>query len=444
MAEILSHPWLEGATPGITYVPAPPVSELAQPLPSALHIDRDLFESLCVIWGRHADVDGIRADLLSQPGQGTLAKAFYFLLQKHRERTMEEHGILMDLDEVLTGAGKVVTKQYSTPGSRRSTHLEPQDLNRQVIPQHQYLRSTRAAPAPPSREPSPKPALAVTTDVLMDRAPSRAHPPSPVGPRPQKARPTSLVSPTIARPQSSFAAPTARPLFQGDVPGLTSPQSPGQAYAQSVFLPFQSRGPQVPTRRGSAPIAIPRVSAVPSNNGYRTSMGIASPVIHSPVPVRGTPASFLPMITAPKVQDVNLQRNLDQYAEMVNTQAASWNAARPSAPPPAEANAPEPMDVVDVPMQVEQPTDDSQHRNDSNEAQCAMVIDDKENWDAGAPHARAHSHANGGGLGFGQSVPMAREMGNIVFFNEPQTGKAPKKDRRSRRKCHGLTCGLTH
>ncbi|OSX61070.1 hypothetical protein POSPLADRAFT_1146716, partial [Postia placenta MAD-698-R-SB12] len=86
MTDILAHPWLQGATPGIIYVPAPPVSELAQPLPSALHIDRDLFESLCVIWGRHADPNVIRADLLSPAGQGTLAKAFYFLLQKHREK----------------------------------------------------------------------------------------------------------------------------------------------------------------------------------------------------------------------------------------------------------------------------------------------------------------------------------------------------------------------
>lgn len=354
---------------------------------------------------------------------------------------MEEHGILMDIDEVLTGAGKVVTKQYSTPGSRRSTHLEPQDINRQVIPQHQYLRSTRAAPAPPSSSPSPKPAFTVMTDVPMERAPSRAHPPSPVGPRPQKARPSSLVSPLVARPQSSFAAPTRQP-FQADAPSVSSPQSPGQAHAQSLFLPFQARGLPVPMRRGSAPVAGPRVfSSI--NAGYRASEALPSHgVIHSPVPVRAHAASVLPMITAPRVQDVNLQRNLDQYAEIVNTQAVSWNAARPSAPPPAEANVPEPMDIADVHMQIEQ--DDVQHRNDSNEAQCSMVVDDKENWDAGAPHARAHSHADGGGLGFGQSVPMAKEMGNIVFFNEPQTGKAPKKDRRSRRTCHGLMCGLTH
>ncbi|KAI0729861.1 Pkinase-domain-containing protein [Fomitopsis betulina] len=431
MAQVLAHPWLEGATPGITYIPAPPVSELARPLPSALHIDRDLFESLCVIWGRHADVDEIHADLLSQPGQGTLAKAFYFLLLKHRERTMEEHGILMDLDEVLTGTGKVVTKQYSTPGSRRSTHLEPQDLNRQSQPQH--LRSTRAAPAPPSSSPSPKPAFTVMADVLMERAPSRAHPPSPMGPRPQKARPVSLVSPLVARPQSSFAVPTRQP-FQADAPGVNSPQSPAQAHAQSLFLPFQSRGLPVPMRRGSAPIPGPRVSTVFSSNnnaGHRASAALPSyGVIHSPVPVRANAASVLPMITAPRVQDLHLQRNLDQYAQMVNTQAASWNAARPSAPPPADTDVPEAMDIADVPMQVEE--DIHQHRHDSNEAHCNMVVDDKENWNAGVPRTRTHSHDNGGGLGFGQSVPMAKEMGNIVFFNEPQTGKAPKKDRRSR------------
>ena len=112
MADILVHPWLDGATPGITYVPAPPVSELAKPLQSARHIDRDLFQSLCVIWGRHADYDHIKADLLSPAGEGTLAKAFYFLLQKHRERTMEEHGILMD--DILKSPGKVVVKQYSS------------------------------------------------------------------------------------------------------------------------------------------------------------------------------------------------------------------------------------------------------------------------------------------------------------------------------------------
>ncbi|KZT69956.1 Pkinase-domain-containing protein [Daedalea quercina L-15889] len=439
MTEVLAHPWLEGLTPGITYVPAPPVSELAKPLPSALHIDRDLFESLCVIWGRHADVDGIRTDLLSPPGQGTLAKAFYFLLQKHRERTMEEHGIFMDIDEVLTGTGKVVMKQYSTPSSRRSTHLEPQDLNRQVISQHQFLQSTRAAPTPPSRISSPKPAaLVVSTDVPMERAPSRAHPPSPVGPRPQKARPSSAVSPPVARPQSSFAAPI-RQVFQTAVAGTNSAQPASQANAQSLFLPYQPR-PPAPMRRGSAPIAVPRASAMSSSSndpagavGYRAS--VATPLhssIHSPIPVRAAVSPILPMVTAPRVQDAGLQRNLDNYAKMVNMQATSWNAARPSAPPPTEVNVPEPMDVTDVPTQIEQRLVTTQPCGDSNEAQCGMVVDDKENWDARTSHTRSHSHANAGGLGFGQSVPMAKEMGNIVFFSEPQAAKAPRKDRRSR------------
>ena len=146
MADILAHPWLEGTTPGILYVPAPPVSELAKPLPSALHIDRDIFDSLCVIWGRHADVDCIRADLLIPAVQGTLAKAFYYLLQKHREQTMGEHGILMDIDQLLNTEGKVVTKQYAAPRSKPGRHSL--DLTRPgvVLPPSQYLRSERPAP----------------------------------------------------------------------------------------------------------------------------------------------------------------------------------------------------------------------------------------------------------------------------------------------------------
>jgi serine/threonine protein kinase len=74
--EILAHAWLQNVTPGIIYIPAPPVSELARPLKSAAHIDRDLFESLRIIWGRHADPDSLTADLLSPAGEGTLAKVF--------------------------------------------------------------------------------------------------------------------------------------------------------------------------------------------------------------------------------------------------------------------------------------------------------------------------------------------------------------------------------
>jgi len=60
--EIMGHPWLNKMTPGIVYVPAPSVTELVKPLASRAHIDEELLDSLCVIWGKHADIEGIKAD----------------------------------------------------------------------------------------------------------------------------------------------------------------------------------------------------------------------------------------------------------------------------------------------------------------------------------------------------------------------------------------------
>ncbi|KAK1232466.1 serine/threonine-protein kinase gin4 [Marasmius sp. AFHP31] len=98
--EILAHPWLSATllnprsrstTPTEPILPPSP-STLARPIPSPSLIDPALFESLRVIWGRHADKDGenIRRDLLSSEGQGTHAKAFYFLLGKFREEREQE------------------------------------------------------------------------------------------------------------------------------------------------------------------------------------------------------------------------------------------------------------------------------------------------------------------------------------------------------------------
>lgn len=444
MADILAHPWLQGATPGIIYVPAPPVSELAQPLPSALHIDRDLFESLCVIWGRHADPNVIRADLLSPAGQGTLAKAFYFLLQKHREKTMEENGILMDIDEVFNAVGKIITKQYAAPRSKRPTHPELQDLNRPPLPQVQFLNSGRNAPAPPVRSSSPM-TLTINTDMLIERPPSRAHPPSPVGPRPQKPRPVSafVTTPRPSQDPPQFFSPNlqARPMF----PTLQRVQtdsaaSPGQGHSQSAFAQLQARElPPPPVRRGSAPPPIGWAGLSPGvpRSNYRASMAAPSPVIHAPMPVQAPATPMLPMITAPKVPDVKLQQTFDQYADMVNLQAASWNASHVDRP---TGSAREPLDDrMDI-------TEDRVASGTGRAGPCeamdtasrTSVMNDKENCAVNGTSPKAHRHDNAhnaGGLGFGHSVPMAKEMGNLVFFNEPahKDQHKDKKDRRSRR-----------
>ncbi|KIK93860.1 hypothetical protein PAXRUDRAFT_828543 [Paxillus rubicundulus Ve08.2h10] len=180
--EIMAHPWFNKSTVGIIYVPAPSFTELAQPLASEAHIDEELLESLCVIWGKHADREAIKTDLLSPQGEGTLAKAFYFLLHQYREQMLKDHGIILDADDPHHLAGKVVTKQYRSPSQRRPNRLEVDIPTRRG-----RLQTDRDAPAPPSRTPSPNHTAMGPSATSV----SRSRTPSPIGPRPPKPRPVS-------------------------------------------------------------------------------------------------------------------------------------------------------------------------------------------------------------------------------------------------------------
>ncbi|RXW21251.1 hypothetical protein EST38_g4615 [Candolleomyces aberdarensis] len=97
--EIISHPWFNKPIQSCSSQPhliidnpvlPPSPSTLARPIPSPNLIDPELFNSLRVIWGRHAEAQSavIQRDLCSPAGQGTYAKTFYFLLNKYREETM--------------------------------------------------------------------------------------------------------------------------------------------------------------------------------------------------------------------------------------------------------------------------------------------------------------------------------------------------------------------
>jgi len=175
----MSHPWFSKMTPGIVYVPAPSVTELAKPLASEAHIDEELLDSLCVIWGKHADTEGIKADLLSPQGEGTLAKAFYFLLHESREQTLRDRGIILDVDEAQVHlSGKVVTKQYRSPSQKRPNKLE------------------------------------LDTSIRYGRLHAgRSRTPSPVGPRPPKPRPmSSPVAEIPTRHKSMTIKPVATTL----------------------------------------------------------------------------------------------------------------------------------------------------------------------------------------------------------------------------------------
>ena len=369
MGEILEHPWMKTDTPRVFYVPAPSVEELARPVQSKAHIDRDIFESICVIWGRHADPNGIKDDLLSPPGQGTLAKAFYFLLQKHKEKALSDHGIVMDID-VETIRDKVVHKHYLAPRPRESWRID--------------LDTALATPRPALRD-----RRALTLDVPLTETSPRSHirTPSPVGPRAQKPRPTSsppspnkTPRPVVTRASSVTSTGNDHPPLRGrklaQVGRRTSVQpatetritSPGvlpmlrasteptpdiytpppmvrtsqQMYgirrtmaqgtkSTSSRVPVVTRAMTAPERGQSTEPTLPASSntPTPTQETYPTSTATgppASSVIHAPTPVPSLPLAILPMISAPRVASAEIQKTIDDIADRMNLLVAHENA----------------------------------------------------------------------------------------------------------------------
>lgn len=367
MTEILEHPWMKTDTPRVFYVPAPSVEELARPVQSKAHIDRDIFESLCVIWGRHADPNYIKDDLLSPPGQGTLAKAFYFLLQKHKEKALSDHGIVMDVDEETAG-DRVVHKHYLAPHPREYWKID--------------LDTSSATPRATVHDRRP-----LTLDVPMTEASqSRIRTPSPAGPRAQRPRPTSSPSspdktprPIVTRASSVTSAGTDHPPLRGRklavgrrtsiqaVPGttVTSPRILPMLRASTeptpdVYIPppmvrtsqqvygirrtmaqgtksTSSRGPIVtramtaPERSRSVEPTLPSNSnaSTPTQETYLTSPATnktASSLIHAPTPVNSLPLAILPMISAPRVASAEIQKTIDDIADRMNLLVAHENA----------------------------------------------------------------------------------------------------------------------
>ncbi|KIM86797.1 hypothetical protein PILCRDRAFT_86432 [Piloderma croceum F 1598] len=314
--EILSHPWLRASTPGIIYVPAPPVAELARPLRSAAYIDRDLFESLVVIWGRNADREEIKADLLSPPGSGILAKAFYFLLHIYREQTLKDNGIVDDDNYGIDG--KIITKQYTAPPTRSSNQLGVKNASLRV-------RSSREAPAPPSRSPSPRVSAVLPQHVAA--VPSSSRPTSPAGPRQPKQRPISSPIPTYALPKTiglgpgrlgpdrpsvtrrSSAVPTAIPNL-GPRPLFLQGRDP------TVFQPMQYESPPK-TSIVRFPVITPRHSAVPALSPQTAPAPTSTTSFHEP----------MPMLRAPRTANAEFQRTIDDITDKVNMLVAHGNAA---------------------------------------------------------------------------------------------------------------------
>lgn len=337
--EILNHPWLRNVTPGILYVPAPPVADLARPLRSASHIDNDLFESLVVIWGRRADREDLQADLLSPPGSGTLAKAFYFLLHMYREHTLKDTEFL----DATTADGKVVTKQYTAPPIRGS--MKPTAVIQ--------VRSDREAPAPPASNPT-----AISTPQAAIVPPLRVRPTSPVGPRLQRMRPLSSPPPRAIPPKNHravsgiTAAEKAIAIRRSSAapPQLPSLHIPNEPVFQSMNV-----GERMPnSRRKSA--------GSPQSPDYAdVSAQSPRPTIFAPIPLpAGAHQPLMPLLKAPRIANVEFQRRLDDITERVNVLVANENAVHQQA-----------VEAVDgfVHVDLQGPNDWNGHRRSSQGAQ---------------------------------------------------------------------------
>lgn len=360
MAEILEHPWMKTDTPRVFYVPAPSVEELARPVHSQAHIDRDIFESLCVIWGRHADPNSIKDDLLSPPGQGTLAKAFYFLLQKHKDKVLADHGIVVDV-EGDTLRDKVVNKHYLSPRAKESWKI---DLD---------------APLATPRAAATDRRVLLLDIPLMETSQSRIRTPSPIGPRAQKPRPSSTPPspnktprPVVTRASSitsdgrdhpplrerklaqvgrrasmragagtAITSPGVQPMLRASTEPAQDIYSPPpmvrtsqQMYGvrRTVAQGTKSITSRVPivTRTITAPKrsqgVLPTHSPSPNTTTPTQETYLTSNIANVTAPTRPVPMAMLPMISAPRVASAEIQKTIDDIADRMNLLVAHENA----------------------------------------------------------------------------------------------------------------------
>ncbi|KAJ3497587.1 hypothetical protein NMY22_g19683 [Coprinellus aureogranulatus] len=126
--DIIAHPWFSKlapisspkSSPAHTPILPPSPSILARPIASSDLIDPELFASLRVIWGRHAESQtaSIQRDLCSPAGQGTYAKAFYFLLNRYREETMRSRSDDLSAQNLSIGLELCASTIFSICGQR--------------------------------------------------------------------------------------------------------------------------------------------------------------------------------------------------------------------------------------------------------------------------------------------------------------------------------------
>ncbi|KAF6764117.1 CAMK/CAMKL/GIN4 protein kinase [Ephemerocybe angulata] len=415
--EIIAHPWFTKLTttssshlsPAHHPVLPPSPSILARPIPSPDLIDSELFNSLRVIWGRHAEAQtaSIQMDLCSPAGQGTYAKAFYFLLNKYREETLRSR--YDDDQTTLVHTASDSDARASTPsGTLDSSDIsQPQSLGigpsssdaPGVIHAGNSLDSAKQ-PRSPSRVP---PGARQISDDVRKLAAALAS-----GVAPHKLVPSS--NQHLSRP------PMARRTYH---------PSEMRRATQPVMSPVSRPTSAAASHRSATDIA-ERTSARPNLQSIPKPSHLPfrppSPVF----PIRM--ASSSAMDIDPKVDDNNDLTHLDPRLHRAHAFLTGRSIAAYSAMAVVNSDAPrDPVPGVG-------PGAQANPREDGHIQLRESIVVDKENIPINEDWTHVQSDPrNSRAAGRGPTREMGREVGNRASFIPVPLAKAKKeRERKSR------------
>jgi hypothetical protein len=427
--EILAHPWLAANyamcdTPDSGVVifapPLPPSpSELARPIASPEVIDQDLLASLKVIWGKHTDStgDNIIRDLCSPPGYGVHAKAFYFLLGRYREETMQQR--------LIDGAGDY--QDVSQP----TQEGEQQKLLRVYRPRAMTSPVQQRTPPILARMSQPIPSI-VTYEEPSSGATQPL--PSPVGPRPPPAyssraqgeawrnqfqqyfpsgaahTPTSPVRPSSVGCGGPRPHPTKKTVINNGHEVAGSTDVPILGFAQNLQSLQEKTKSKTPNPTTNAPAKGKAVSGrqlfvLYSTSGYRF------------IQILDAHAS---LITAPQAAHPMLQQI--EYATQQATSVPTHHHDRGNFSP----------SIAHQPIsQVSQPNENYRDRASRSKTRRSV---DKENMsasDEGWSYIGSDPDQNSFGLTGLDAGRVGKDVGNLSRnVTSPPRGRKDKKNRR--------------
>ncbi|PPR00755.1 hypothetical protein CVT24_000780 [Panaeolus cyanescens] len=445
--EILSHPWLvsrpaipfastDGATFTLLAPPLPPSpSILARPIESPDLIDLDLFESLRIIWGRHADPEGesIRRDLCAPAGHGVHAKAFYFLLRKYREASLKNRSNDFDFQQPSQTA--IPALELKSLALSLDWELDLPEKAHGSMKERSKSGPASPTDLPNSTHPSFDKSLAllasrkraVTQVVSTKERPDGAHmSPDPVKPLPLNTKVDDNQAVNGGRVRTSV----------GTVRRPSKPLAPRRMYTQSVIsdgvegsddkvtsMGFAQHLHQIQARATSGSNRPRSTGGTVLSETERKMMLSGSRVVSAPAAPSHSAAvkagyaiksdeskahdRALPLLTAPKTDNPHLQRTIDDITQKVNDLVQAVTQAAPAAVEEKEVNK-------------------SSTRKAEEEKENRSI--DEEGWS----HVSADSDPSSG-VGLGVGIAHNRDLGKDIQ-NTVSGSNSPAKVKKEKEK----------